>query len=638
MVNNIMVNVWLGGERGTIINLKVLAMNRIYILLIFNLLFFAASGTAQNNIPTLKAQLQISNADSCQLYFELGKVYEEVNLDSCFYYLHTSLDIAERKNNAKGKAQAMYRIGYNYTYFIKNDEKAIKWLNKAIVVAKQENDNAILAKAYGSLAILDAYYKNNMIDELLSKAVYYAKKTNDWEVLIDAYDNITSCRVYQKKYKEAEEALLNAMKVCENHSPDNWLSFGLDYTELLKQEGRKEEAFAFCQKLNGIRNQLKHSKGEFVYTMDIARLETNLKNYSKADSTLQYALKMEKAKTKPDTFHLLIIIRNILDVSIYQGNSTQAAYYVNELVNIRVASKERRLTQDSKVQMTELKSALDLEQKDSEIALLDEQKKNQRLYMIAAMVIALLLGGFMLILQRNKRRIEHQKAELTAINATKDKLFSIISHDLRSPIGLLKGHLMMTNYGAMSQEEFSVASKRLSNNVNALFQTLDNLLHWSYSQQKGIEVKPENISLHAIANEEIQFLTEIAHQKGIDVVNDIAQEATAFADRNQIGLVIRNLMSNSLKFTHSGGKIVLKSENTEGGKTILKISDNGIGMPQTLQNQLFKIQSNASRQGTSEEKGQGLGLILVKEMVEANGGTLHIESAENQGTVIRIVL
>lgn len=613
-------------------------MNSINLLLILNLLSFAANLTAQSNIPTLKAQLQISNADSSQLYYELGKEYEEVNMDSCFYYLQTSLDIAERKNNVKGKAQAMFRIGYTYTYFIKNDEKAIKWLNKAIVVAKQANDNAILAKAYGGLAIIDAYYKQKMTDELLSKALYYAKKTNDWEVLIDAYDNITSCRVYQKKYKEAEEALLNAMTVCENHSPDNWLSFGLDYTELLKQEGRKEAAFAFCQKLNGIRNQLKHSKGEFVYTMDIARLETNLKNYSKADSTLQYALKMEKAKTKPDTFRLLIIIRNILDVSIYQGNSTQAAYYVNELVNIRVASKERRLTQDSKVQMTELKSALDLEQKETEIALLNEQKKNQRLLLIGAVVMALWLGSFLIILQHNKRRIEEQKAELTAINATKDKLFSIISHDLRSPIGTLKGHLMMTNYGAMSQEEFSVVSKRLSNNVNALFQTLDNLLHWSYSQLKGIEAKPENISLHTLANEEIQFLTEIANLKGISIANEIQQEATAFADRNQMGLVIRNLVSNSLKFTHLGGKIVLKSENTEGGTITLEISDNGIGMPKALQNQLFKIQSNTSRQGTSEEKGQGLGLILVKEMVEANGGILHIDSAENQGTIIRIVL
>lgn len=613
-------------------------MNKIYVLLILNLLSFAANLTAQSNISTLKAQLRISNADSCQLYYELGKEYEEVNMDSCFYYLHASLDIAERKNNAKVKAQAMFRIGYTYTYFIKNDEKAIKWLNKAIVVGKQENDNAILAKAYGSLAIIDAYYKNNMIDELLSKAVYYAKKANDWEVLIDAYDNITSCRVFQKKYKEAEEALLNAMKVCENHSPDNWLSFGLDYTELLKQEGRKEEAFAFSQKLNGIRNQLKKSKGEFVYTMDLARLETNLKNYAKADSILQYALKMEKAKTKPDTFRLSIIFRNILDVNIYQGNATQAAYYVNELVNIRVASKERRLTQDSKVQMTELKSALDLEQKDSEIALLDEQKKYQRLYLIGTVSVALLLGSFLLILQRNKRRIEEQKAELTAINATKDKLFSIISHDLRSPIGALKGHLMMTNYGAMSQKEFSTASKRLANNVNALFQTLDNLLHWSYANQKGIEAKPENISLHMIAKEEIQFLTEIANQKGIAVVNDIPPEAIAFADPNQIGLVIRNLVSNSLKFTHAGGKIVLNCRNTEGGKITIKISDNGIGMPEVIQSQLFKIQSNTSRQGTSAEKGQGLGLILVKEMIEANNGTFEIVSSETQGTVVSIQL
>jgi signal transduction histidine kinase len=275
---------------------------------------------------------------------------------------------------------------------------------------------------------------------------------------------------------------------------------------------------------------------------------------------------------------------------------------------------------------------------------LDEQRKQQRLFLIGSVVIAALLVGFLAILQRNKRRIEHQKQALTELNATKDKQFSIVAHDLRSPIGALKNLMTMTNYGMMSQGEFATASKRLTTDVNNLYKSLDNLLLWSHSQQEGIKAQPETIHLHAIAAEQIKLLTEIAAQKNITVVNDISTEATVFADPNQIGLVIRNLVSNSLKFTKKSGKIILESQTipplggtrgaTEGGKLELKIADNGIGMSKDIQSQLFKIQGNASRLGTSAEVGQGLGLILVKEMVEANGGTLHIESAEAKGTSI----
>lgn len=103
-------------------------------------------------------------------------------------------------------------------------------------------------------------------------------------------------------------------------------------------------------------------------------------------------------------------------------------------------------------------------------------------------------------------------------------------------------------------------------------------------------------------------------------------------------MAIRNLVSNALKFTHSGGKIVLTTQNTEGGKIEIKMSDNGIGIPQDIQNQLFSIDEKKSRRGTAQERGQGLGLILVKEMIEANKGTIHIESIENQGTHVSIRL
>jgi signal transduction histidine kinase len=155
---------------------------------------------------------------------------------------------------------------------------------------------------------------------------------------------------------------------------------------------------------------------------------------------------------------------------------------------------------------------------------------------------------------------------------------------------------------------------------------------------KGIKARPEILNLHDIVSEELRFLAGIAQHKQITLVNTISSDAKVFADRNQIGLAIRNIVSNSLKFTASGGKIALNSVYTEGSKTTLTIADNGVGMSQNIKNQLFTIEGDVSRQGTAAEKGQGLGLILVKEMIEANNGTLLLESIENQGTTVIIEL
>jgi tetratricopeptide (TPR) repeat protein len=237
-------------------------MKNIYIIFVFISILYVTPTliTAQSNIPTLKAQLRLSNADSSQLYYELGKEYSDVNLDSCFYYLNTSLALAERQNNAFGVAQAMHRIGYTYVIYKRNDGKAVEWLNKAIAVAKKTNDNLNLARSYQYLGLIAHYQNSNKADELLTRALTYAKASKDWEVLTNTYDIMATYYSKQKRFKEAEAASHNAMVSCEAHSPDSWLSYGLDYVEQLIAQDRKEEAYMFCFKLAGVKDKLKKPK------------------------------------------------------------------------------------------------------------------------------------------------------------------------------------------------------------------------------------------------------------------------------------------------------------------------------------------------------------------------------------------
>ena len=328
-------------------------MKSIYSILFLILFNSSTLIIAQSNIPTLKKQLRVPTADSCQLLYDLGKQYAEVNIDSCFYFLNASLAIAQRNKNATATAQAMYRIGYTYAIHARNDSKAVEWLNKAIEVAKPANDNLNLARAYQYLGLIAHFQNSNKADELLPKALNYAKAANDWEELTQIYDIMATRFSRLKKFKEAEIALLNAMDACEQQDPDSWLSYGLDYVEQLMVQNRKEEAYVFCFKLASVKDKMKKTKGEFVYFIDLARLEVKLKHFASADSLFQHALTLEKVKIAPDTFHVTIIYRSLLDLYIASGDTEKTFQTIEDLVALRLATREGRLTQDSKVKMTD---------------------------------------------------------------------------------------------------------------------------------------------------------------------------------------------------------------------------------------------------------------------------------------------
>ena len=239
----------------------------------------------------------------------------------------------------------------------------------------------------------------------------------------------------------------------------------------------------------------------------------------------------------------------------------------------------------------------------------------------------------MLILQRNKRRIEQQKTELAALNSTKDKLFALLSHDLLSPLANLKNIMMLVDWGMMSQEEFVVVSKKLVNNVNNLYSMFENVLHWSISQMQGIKPKFEQVNISEVVNEQITLFEPIAKSKNICIEQAISTDFVLCIDKNHLALIIRNLLQNALKFTNSGGSIVFNSQNTEGGAKLI-IQDTGIGMTPDILAKLFKIDQTVKHKGTAQEGGTGVGLILTKELVIFNRGTIDVASEIGKGTTV----
>ena len=223
--------------------------------------------------------------------------------------------------------------------------------------------------------------------------------------------------------------------------------------------------------------------------------------------------------------------------------------------------------------------------------------------------------------------------ELEFANHTKDKLFSIISHDLKSPFNSILGFadLLYNQYDDYTDEEkkkFILSIKKSSESTYAL---VEKLFAWSLSQGDGIKAYPQKINLKEIADNKLTLLKNIAASKDILLINRIAPDTFAFADFEMINTVILNLLNNALKFTHKRGDIFIDN-CLKDGIVQISVMDNGVGIPSSKIENLFKVNGTYSTLGTSNEKGTGLGLIICKDFVENNNGKIWVESILDKGS------
>ncbi len=242
-------------------------------------------------------------------------------------------------------------------------------------------------------------------------------------------------------------------------------------------------------------------------------------------------------------------------------------------------------------------------------------------------------------LSKVKQNLIAKNKELEELNATKDKFFRIIAHDLRSPLSSLLGGLSVL--GHENNQDNPAADMQivdmLKSSVKKGLKLLNNLMEWSSLQTGAFPFQPAILNLKELVEENIALLRSLAMDKSIVIDFNISKEVSVFADENMISSVIRNLVSNAIKFTNREGKIEVSSKRLEGYYEIA-VKDNGIGIEKQLLDNMFKIDRTSSTKGTSGEKGTGLGLLLCKEFVEKHGGEIRIETTQGIGTCFYFTL
>ncbi|WP_372755568.1 sensor histidine kinase [Labilibaculum sp.] len=245
-----------------------------------------------------------------------------------------------------------------------------------------------------------------------------------------------------------------------------------------------------------------------------------------------------------------------------------------------------------------------------------------------------------LTIEKQLLKINKKNEELEVLNSEKDKFFSIIAHDLRNPfIGLLGLTKMMSEqFSILTMDEMKHFATNIENSATVLFRLLENLLNWSRMRQHLVPFEPQKICLSENINECCEAIIESTKSKAIEISCDIEDDIKIYADKNMLQLVIRNLVSNAVKFTPKGGKIVVSAKLYGAEKMVISVKDTGIGMTTKMIDNLFRLGVKTNRKGTEGEPSTGLGLLLCKEFVEKNGGKIWVESKEGKGSIFKFTL
>ena len=325
------------------------------------------------------------------------------------------------------------------------------------------------------------------------------------------------------------------------------------------------------------------------------------------------------------------------------GNYKQSLFYYKKFKEIG----DEILNQDRNQRIAHLEVVYDVEKKQKENQLLKEKNRIQGLdldhqrmlgkflivvtFLIA--VIALVTFNRYRIKKKTARILKASEEKLMKMNQAKDKLFTIIAHDLGNPLNSLllnSGHLHR-NLTLLSHQDIEESIHNIYRQTQGLTTLLENLLQWAMVQTGKIERCPESFNVGELVDETIRLSKYIAYKKEIGLISYIPEDTAAWADKYMMKTVVRNLISNALKYTRPGGEVVVSSRE-DGQWVEITVSDNGIGIDEEKRRILFSDEIQKSTLGTSDEKGTGLGLVLCKEFVESNGGKIHVQSWIDQGS------
>ena len=341
-----------------------------------------------------------------------------------------------------------------------------------------------------------------------------------------------------------------------------------------------------------------------------------------------------------------------IQLNIY-SKLTEVYLSINDLKNAIDCQKKQIEIQDliltgaANIKIEQLQAIYEIDKKNRQIIELEKQNeinslviRQHRTWQFIMIIGILIAFVFSVVIYWFNTKIRSKNVELKATNAAKDKLFAVIAHDLRGPTGNLTLFLdyLKNSFDELSPDELKQILSSLSESAESVNVLLENLLIWAKSQLNKIEYNPVELNLSELIRYSLKGLMLSAEDKQIDIQFELNDDIAVVADSNMVQTIVRNLISNAIKFTYRGGSVIIRTNTSDKNNARISIIDTGVGIEQSSLAHLFDISNTLHTPGTENEKSTGLGLILVKDFVEKNNGTITIDSQKSVGTTVSFTL
>lgn len=631
------------------------------------------------------AAARISNNKSLEMraYLILGRINHTINIKNVSEaYFDTALIIAETSGDNWYKGEILFYKGV-IKHNNREEIRALEYFNASLQACRLSNNFRIMGSSYsmmGTIFRVNGLY-DRAIEYIINSRLNYEKagftEGNAWSAYIlgRIYSDL---KLPQKALEYFEEALKIYMNQASKDGNQNGVAICYEQIGLLYLDSENfEEARRYIDSTLKIYTDNKSVYGLSNSHKNLGLIEYSIGNFDLAEKYLNEALKVGDQLSLPTIYTYLglcnigknqieaglINLKKGLGLAISNNQKkvqlniysrlTEVYLEINDLKNAIDCQKKQIEIQDlilsgaANIKIEQLQAIYEIDKQNSQIIELEKQNeintlvikqhRISQLIMITGILIAFLFSIFIYWFYN---KIRHKNLELKETNAAKDKFFAIIAHDLRGPTGSLATFLELINetfddYTSTELKEILLTLYKSADNVSVL---LENLLIWAQSQLNKIEFRPAEFNLTDVIQTSTKGLKQIADNKQIDISYELNDQIFVLADPNMVQTIVRNILSNAIKFTHRGGSVIIKSTIQNTNYAIISITDNGVGIEEPDLSKIFDISNTIHTNGTENEMSTGLGLILVKDFIEKNNGTITIESKKNVGTIVSFSL
>ncbi len=548
----------------------------------------------------------------------LGKLTDQA-IPEALTYFQRSTALFHELNDYRGECNARINIA-EYYYVQGMTAVSLKFLQNALVLAELNHYLRGIEEALQEAGKVELRNKNlGLARQHLDSALLLASKQNDIEAMIPDYEYLGDVSVAEKRPDLANASYARAMSMSSrSENVHKQIVLFAKMGESLEQSGNyraAHSAFNSCIKLSR-----KYASSDLVAKgyLHMARLDSAQSNYHEALDHYRNYIRLKDSLELAGNNRQTLLMQARFDDERKQKENRQL---------VAQAEKDRDVIREQYVGLFLLLGMI--------LLLIFNARKLNRLNVIKAKSLAELETKNKEISQQTQIIIE-QKAEQEKMNRVKDKLFSVISHDMRAPLSQLKGIFNLMEMKALDSDEWQERVPELKKNVIHSSEQLDNLLVWSKNQMLGFNPVFVTFAVYNLVEKSRYLLDSASTRKNITVRNLIDPHLLVSADKEMTQIVIRNLLSNALKFTPLGGFIEISASPT-GDCCIITVHDTGIGVKPRDAERIFN-ELDYTTNGTANEKGTGLGLKLAKDFVQMNNGKLWVEPSESIGSKFRFSL